>query len=151
MCNCPNSPWVQRALVFLNARRSNPDEQWHTVDFLIRNNHCGIANRVGIGRILQYLNSIGITLSREGFQQTVLDELKRNGIVATLVYPGPLGGVFIPCNEDEVKTVVNQILDRVNSEIENLEGVAEQTSFQISFRTFLSSLRRIISRLRRNM
>ncbi|TET39866.1 MAG: hypothetical protein E3J65_02860 [Dehalococcoidia bacterium] len=106
---------------------------------------------MGIGRILQYLNSIGITLSREGFQQTVLDELKRNGIVATLVYPGPLGGVFIPCNEDEVKTVVNQILDRVNSEIENLEGVAEQTSFQISFRTFLSSLRRIISRLRRNM
>lgn len=147
MCNCPNSPWVQRARGFLVANQNSQNEQWRTIDFLIRNNHCGIDSRVDIESILQYLNSTGINLTREEFQQTVLGELKRDGIVATLVYPGPQGGVFIPCNEDEVKIVANQILDRVSSEVGNLEGVAQQTSFE----NLLSLLRHIISWIRGNL
>jgi len=120
MCNCPDSPWIQSANTFLNTNRNNRDGQWHTIDFLVRN-HCGINNRTDIESILNYLRSCRIVLSREAFQQTVLGELKRQGIVATLVYPGPQGGVFIPCTEDEVRMAANQILNRINSEVENFE------------------------------
>jgi hypothetical protein len=74
-----------------------------------------------------------INLSREKFQQTVLNDLKQRGIVATLVYPGTNGGVFIPCDEGEVRTVAHQILDRVYSEVVNLEGIAQPTSFKHLF------------------
>ena len=141
MCNCPNSPWVQNANTFLNRNRNNHDGKWYTVDYLIQNNHCGINNRTSIGKILAYLQANGINLSREHFQQTVLVELKRKGIVATLVYPGSTGGVFIPCNEDEVKNAAEQILKRVYSEIGNIEGVAQSTSFGNLF----SLLKRIVS------
>ncbi len=141
MCNCPNSSWVQNANTFLNRNRNNHDGKWYTVAYLLQNDHCGIDNRTSIDEILAYLQANGINLSREQFQQTVLGELKRKGIVATLVYPGSAGGVFIPCNEDEVKTAAEQILNRVCSEIENIEGVAQSTSFGNLF----SLLRRIVS------
>lgn len=116
------------------------------IDFLVRN-HCGINNRTDIESILNYLRSCRIVLSREAFQQTVLGELKRQGIVATLVYPGPQGGVFIPCTEDEVRTAANQILNRINSEVENFEGVARLTSFSNLF----ARLRRYVNRIIGNM
>lgn len=147
MCNCPNSPWVRNANNFLNANRNNQDGRWHTVNFLIRNNHCGIDNRTDIESILNHLRSQGIDLGREGFQQTILGELKRQGIVATLVNPGPHGGVFIPCNEDEVRTAAKQILNRIDSEVGNLEGVARLTSFSNLF----ARLRRYVNRIRGNM
>ena len=147
MCNCPNSPWVQNANTFLTTNQGNRDGRWYTIDFLIRNNRCGIDNRTNIESILDYLSSQGINLSREEFQQTILGELKRQGIVATLVYPGPQGGVFIPCNEDEVKRAANQILDRVYSEVENIEGLARQTSFGNLF----SLLRQIVNWIRGNL
>ncbi len=141
MCNCPNSSWVQRANSFLNLNQNNRNEKWYTVNFLIQNNHCGISNRVSIETILQYLGSNGINLNREEFQQTILGELKREGIVATLVYPGPQGGVFIPCDENEVREVANQVFDRVESEIRNLNGISQQTSFS----RLISLFRHIIS------
>lgn len=147
MCNCPNSPWVQRANAFLIANQNNQNGRWHTVNFLLQNNHCGIDGRVAIETILQDLGSRGISISREQFQQTILGELKREGIVATLVYPGRQGGVFIPCTENEVKEVANQIFDRVDSEIGNLAGISQQTSF--SNLVFL--LTQIISWIRRNI
>jgi len=127
MCHCPNSPWLQRARDFLERNQDNRDGRWFTVNFLVENDHCGIDYRIDIERILNYLQDNQILLDRERFQQEVLGELKRQGIVATLVYPGPQGGVFIPCTEDEVRTVANQILDRVNSEIRNLRGITQET------------------------
>lgn len=147
MCDCPDSPWVQRANAFLIANRNNQNGKWHTVDFLLQNNYCGVDNRVPIEDILQHLSSNGINISREEFQQTILGELKREGIVATLVYPGPQGGVFIPCTEDDVRKVANQILDRVDSEIENLAGISRQTSFS----NLVSLLAQIISWIKGNI
>ena len=147
MCNCPHSPWVQNANNYLSSNRNNIDAQWHTVDFLLTSNHCGIDNRTSIEIILSHLGSNGINLTREEFQQTILGELKRQGIVATLVYPGSQGGVFIPCNESEVKTVTNQVLDRIYSEVGNLEGFTHQTSFG----NLLVLLRHFIGWIRGNM
>lgn len=147
MCHCPDSPWVQRANVFLIANRNNQNGKWHTVDFLLQNNYCGVDNRVAIKKILQHLGSNGINISREQFQQTILGELKKQGIVATLVYPGRQGGVFIPCTENEVREVANQILDRVDSEIENLAGISRQTSFS----NLVSLLAQIISWIKGNI
>ena len=127
--NCQNSPWVQRAKQFIH-NSSNPREQIETIRFLLQNGHCGINNRIGIDTILTHLSSQGINLNREEFQNIVLTELKRAGIVATLVYPGPQGGVFIPCDASEIRKVATQVLDRVVQELRNLEGTATQTQIE---------------------
>ncbi len=127
--NCQNSPWVQRANHFI-GNSSNPPEQIETVRFLLQNGHCGIRNRTSIENILNHLRSRGINLNREEFQNTVLTELKRTGIVATLVYPGPQGGVFIPCDASEIRKVATQVLDRIVQELRNLEGTATQTQIE---------------------
>jgi len=127
--NCQNSPWVQRANNFIN-NSSNPREQVEAVRFLLQNGHCGISNRTSIENILNHLRDQEINLTREGFQNTILTELKRKGIVATLVYPGPQGGVFIPCDVSEIKEVAEQVLDRVVQELRNLEGIATQTQIE---------------------
>jgi len=98
-----------------------------TIEFLLQNGHCGVDYRTTIESILQYLNQQNIWMSREEFQNQVLTDLKRQGIVATLVYPGPQGGVFIPCDENEVVQVAGQVLDRVTQELTNLEGITNQT------------------------
>jgi len=123
---CQNSPWVQRANNFIN-NTSNPREQIEAVKFLLDNGHCGISNRTSIDNILDHLGEQGINLTREEFQNTILTELKRKGIVATLVYPGPQGGVFIPCDASEIGEVAAQVLGRVIQELRNLEGIATQT------------------------
>ena len=147
LCNCPDSPWVQRAQAYLSANQNDQNGKWHTIHFLLQDNHCSLDNRVAIETILQHLDSNGINLSREQFQQTILSKLKREGIGATLVYPGQQGGVFIPCTENEVKEVANQIFDRVDSEIGNLAGISRQTTFS----NFVSLLAQIISWIRRNI
>lgn len=126
---CANSPWVQRANQFLNSNRGNANYNSHvvTIEFLLQNGHCGINCRTTIESILQYLNQQNIRISREDFQNQVLTDLKRQGIVATLVYPGPQGGVFIPCDENEVVQVAGQVIDRVTQELTNLEGITNQT------------------------
>jgi len=125
--NCQNSPWVKRANKFISSTQ-NPVYQVETVKFLLQNGYCGLDNRTHIDSILNYLSSKGITLSREEFQNQVLTELKREGIVATLVYPGPQGGVFIPCSEDEIKKAAMQVFDRIIQELTNLKGVVKKTS-----------------------
>lgn len=132
MCICPDSRWVIRGNELINSRRSAPDPHWHTVNFLLTN-ACGMNARVPIEDILNYLRCQGINLSREIFQQTILGELKELGIVATLVYPGPQGGVFIPCSEKELGHVAAQVLERVLSEVEHLRGISYQTP-KVSFR-----------------
>lgn len=147
MCNCPESPWVRNANTFLRANQNSVDGRWHTINYLIINGHCGIDRRTTIDSILGDLSSHGITLSREAFQQEILGDLKRQGIVATLVYPGPQGGVFIPCCEDEIRTAANQVLNRIDSELGNLEGIAQLTPFGNLFPRF----RRYLDRLRRRI
>lgn len=127
--NCQNSPWVQRANQFIN-NPSNPSEHVETVKYLLQNGHCGIDNRVSIATILEHLQKQGLRLTREQFQNNILTELKRQGIVATLIYPGTQGGVFILCNDEEVRKVALQVLDRITQELRNLEGIATQTQIE---------------------
>jgi hypothetical protein len=147
MCSCDDSPWVERANHFLRARRNSPDGQWHTVDFLIQNGHCGIGNGTNIDRIVEYLSSVNIDVTREEFQSTILVDLKRHGIVATLVYPGRHGSVFIPCDVEEIRTVVTQMLRRVHSEIHNLISISQDTAF----RDIVTQLEQDINRQMRNL
>jgi len=127
MCNC-NSFWVQQANNILSQLRqrnnlSNNDlAKLHTLEFLLNNNYCGLSNRTSIGSILNYLNSQGINMSRESFQNNVLTDLKRAGALVSLVYPGHEGGIFIPCDIDEVKVAVGQMLDRIEQELMNISG-----------------------------
>lgn len=127
--NCASSPWVQRANQFIVNNKGNTEYAAHsaTIEFLLQNGHCGINNRIGINAILQDLTQQGYYFSREGFQNSVLTELKRLGIVATLVYPGPQGGVFIPCNQNEIREVAGQLINRVVQELTNLEGTVIHT------------------------
>jgi len=141
--NCQNSPWVQRANNFIN-NSLNPREQIETIRFLLQNGRCGISNRTSIENILDHLRRQGINLTREEFQNTVLTELKRAGIVATLVYPGPQGGVFIPCDVTEIREVATQVLDRVVQELRNLEGTATQTQIE----HIISILRQLVESLK---
>jgi hypothetical protein len=141
--NCQNSPWVQRANAFINQQ--NPPEQIETVRFLLQNGHCGINNRTNIDAILNHLKKVlGSTLNREDFQNDILTELKKRGIVATLIYPGPQGGVFIPCDDSEIRKVALQVLNRIIQELRNLEGIATQTQIENT----ISVLRELIELLR---
>jgi len=148
--NCPkcnNSPWIQRARNFINQNQNvqqgtNKYYQVEAVNYLLNNGHCGIDCRVRINNVMEGIN---YPKSREDFQQEVLIPLKKEGIVATLVNPGPQGGVFIPCNEDEIKEVARQLFERIESELENLEGSA--TGVQ-NIEKLANSLKTIVSRLK---
>jgi|GEM_PF-1362079 len=143
---CPDSPWVKNALTFITNHTNVPNYSDHiaVVRFLL-NGHCGINNRTSIRNILNHLNNPN--LNRESFQQRILVELKRAGVVATLVYPGPRGGVFIPCNENEVKQVVRQVLDRVNQEIQNLLGILLGTQMETLIGDFQTDIKRVVDNL----
>jgi len=141
--NCQNNPWIPGANQFV-SNHYNPREQIETVSFLLQNGYCGISNRTSIKNILDYLGSRGINLNREEFQNNVLTELKRAGIVATLVYPGPQGGVFIPCDASEIRKVAMQVLNRIIQELRNLEGMATQTQIE----RIVSVLRELVELLK---
>ena len=141
--NCQNSPWVQRANRFI-SNSSNPSAQIETIRFLLQNGYCGINNRTVIEAILNHLENNGSNLTHEEFRNSILTELKRLGTVATLVYPGPQSGVFIPCSEDAIKEVAKQVLRGVNSEVTNWIGISKGTSFSKKLR----ALNQVISYLK---
>lgn len=147
--NCANSPWAQAANQFIRNNRANVTQRAHVtaVEFLLQNGHCGINNRTSIYSILQHLRQQNIYMSREEFQNQVLVELKREGVVATLVYPGPQGGVFIPCDQNDVRIVATQSIGRVVQELTNLEGIARQTQL----RDMITSLRNRSESVRRRI
>lgn len=147
--NCANSPWVQEANQFIRNNRANAARRAHvtTIEFLLKNGCCGINNRTSIYSILQHLGQQNIYMSREEFQNQVLVELKREGVVATLVYPGPQGGVFIPCDQNDLRIVATQLIGRVVQELANLEGTARQTQL----RNMITSLRRRAESVRRRI
>lgn len=144
-----NSPWVQRANQFLTQNRGNANYSAHiaAIEFLLQNGHCGINYRTSIESILQFLNQQNIQMSREEFQNQVLTELKRQGIVSTLVYPGPQGGVFIPCDQNEGRQVAEQVIGRVIQELTNLEGITNQTQIH----NIITQLREVCELTRRRI
>jgi hypothetical protein len=98
------------------------------LEFLLGNGHCGLSNTVRLNDLVVHVNSRFRThLSREQFQNNVLVDLKRRGTLATLVYPGRRGGVFIPCIEDEAIFAARQVVERVVQELLNVEGVSRGT------------------------
>ena len=147
--NCANSPWVQAANRFIMNNRANITRRSHiiTIEFLLQNGHCGINNRTSIYSILRHLGQQNIYMSREEFQNQVLVELKREGVAATLVYPGPQGGVFIPCDQNDLRIVATQLIGRVTQELANLEGIASQTQLH----NMITQLRRRAESVRRRI
>lgn len=129
MTNGDINQWLQRDRDVIVEHEHNHDAMYHTVSFLLTNNSCGIDHRISMSRILEYLEQQGIRLTRENFQQTILGELNRRGIVATLVYPSRQGGVFIPSCVEDIETVVGQILKRIVAEVSNLRGLVRETFF----------------------
>ena len=123
MCNC-NSEWAQRARNYLQQNRNNQDEKYLVLNFLLTNNKCGRNNGVFLDELINYLKSKGYLFNRENFQYQVLIPLKYQNFLISLPYPGGIGGVFIPCNIDEVKKYYNQVLNRVYSELTNIQNLA---------------------------
>lgn len=120
MGNCPESPFVKNAKEFLKDRNCDGPMKL-TVKFFLENDFCGIENRTKMSNVLKYLEKKGYSLSREQFQQKILVELKRKGIITSLVYPGSKGGLFIPCNLKEVNKATEQVFDRICSHLKNIE------------------------------
>ena len=144
MCNC-NSPWVQKAKDVFNKLEQEINQltndnsskeltlaRYYSIGYLLDNNYCGIKNRAKIGNILAFLETKGISISRENFQNNVLIFLKRNGSVASLIYPSKGGGVFIPCRVSDVEKVVSQVLNRIESKLNNILGIVEDNNQEIS-------------------
>ena len=133
---CAPSPWVQRANQFVASNAGNSSLRPHviTLSFLLKNGNCGIKNRVTIEDILHHLGQEGFTLNREEFQNQVLTQLKREGTLATLVYPGRQGGVFIPYGDDDLQHVTAQIMERLVQELTNLEGSAASSKNEPAIR-----------------
>ena len=121
MCNC-NSIWVQNANNFLHQNNSQ-DAMYLVVKYLINNNVCGRENGIYLNNILKYVNNNGYKFNRETFQHNVLIPLKQNRILVSLPYPGRIGGIFIPCNIEEINKAYRQILKRVESELNNIKPI----------------------------
>lgn len=107
-----------------------------TLNFLLQNGHCGYNNATTEDDIVNHLNGLGMNFDRESFQQQVLTGLKDAGTLATKVYPGPHGGVFIPCNDAELHQVTEQVFDRVTSELTHLRGSATGSGDERIIRIF---------------
>lgn len=125
----PNNPWMEAATTLRRRHARNRDEMFHALDFLI-NHAFGFDNRIRLNDLVDHLNNQGFDFEREEFQQQVLNQLKQAGAVATLVYPGGRGGVFIPISQQELEHAVSQVFDRVESELENIAGSSQGADFQ---------------------
>ena len=121
--NCPrctNSPWIQRAQQFINQNQNSTDPyityQIRVLQELRQRSAFGYCCGVSIDNLMQ---AVSFTQSREDFQHRVLIPLKREGIIVSLVYPGSCGAVFIPCDCSDIGKVLEQYVNRIESEIEN--------------------------------
>lgn len=106
----------------------NPDGIFHALDFLITH-ALGYDNRIRLDDLVEHVNNQGFNLGREEFQQNVLIQLKQAGTIATLVYPGRNGGVFIPRSQHDLEHAVSQVFDRVEAELENIAGSSQGATF----------------------
>ena len=120
MCNCnDSSEWINNAKNFIQSNNMDIMQKL-IVQYLLNNNNCGVNNSTSINKLVHYLNRNGYSIDREQFQHQILIPLKKYKIIATLIYSGPNGGVFIPCDIEEIKMVYKQVLERVKSELQNI-------------------------------
>ena len=145
MCSC-NSIWVQNANNFL-YQHNNQDALYFVVEYLINNNICRRENGVYLNTLLNYVNSNGYNYNRESFQHSVLIPLKQRNILVSLPYPGRIGGIFIPCNINEIKQAYKQILIRVQSELNNISYVAISSNIANNLNNILNLIQSELNNL----
>ena len=114
-----DSRWVGLARGFVEHAEDDPNLTVHraVVRCLLDRGHIGSEHCIRIDQLQQLIPHD----DREVLQQTVLDDLKRRGIVATLARRG--GGVFIPNSMADVEEAVTGVINRVISELTNIQGI----------------------------
>jgi len=147
MCNC-NSKWVNLAKRLILSNNISCEEK-AVLRYLLTNNHCGINKGAKIDDVLMYINkSCSLQYSRENFQHQVLIPLKQKGVIATLIYPGPTkGGLFIPCNTNEIKQVYRQVLERVLSELNNIAYIVSSSDINQNIKILITQIQNEINKL----
>jgi hypothetical protein len=127
------SRWRDNAEELL--RNNDVNSYLHDVTaYLIRHAY-GKENRVSIQSLC---NLFDPALSREMFQYEILIPLKQHNIIATLIYPGPQGGVFIPKDEDEIIVVLSQIKTRFIEQTSNIIPLCSGTRFESDINELLT-------------
>ena len=117
-CQIPNP--CNRAKTKLAATNKKADPcMYYTLEFLI-NNALGENNKKTKNEIINYLNSVGCTISsQEVWSTDILQKLKDETIVATIVYGG---GVFIPCHINDLDKAISTLQKRIEREMKHLNG-----------------------------
>ena len=147
MCNC-NSRWVNLAKQLISSNNISCEEK-AVLEYLLTNNHCGINKGAKIDDVLIYVNkNCSLQYSRENFQHQVLIPLKQKGVITTLIYPGPTkGGLFIPCNTNEIKQVYRQVLERILSELNNIAYTVSSSDINQNIRILITQIQNEINKL----
>lgn len=124
----------QKALDIYNDlnHRGQFNELFYTLDFLLfrannGNGAIGINNRTTQEEISNYVGmQLNTNISVPAWQQTVLQTLKDEGIIATTLKGSP--GTFIPCDRDDIKKPIKDLLGRIKREVEHLEDYIDELS-----------------------
>ncbi len=115
-CQIPNS--CNRANnKLINTNANGSPCMYYTLEFLI-NNAIGENNKKTKRQILEYLRNHECNIPEEYWSQTVLQTLKDEKIVVTIVYGG---GVFIPCHTNDLDKAIDTLTDRIKREKVHLE------------------------------
>ncbi len=130
--NCSLDACEKALTQYNELRQSNQqDSLFYTLDYLLfqannGNGAIGENNATTQGDIVDYLNShLSTSISVQGWQQGVLQNLKDTRIVATKIYPGGGPGTFIPCKEKDIKKPIQDLISRIKRELEHLENYSE--------------------------
>ena len=146
MCNC-NSRWVNLAKQLISSNNISCEEK-AVLEYLLTNNHCGINAGARINDVIMYVNNnCSSQYSRENFQHHVLIPLKQRSVIATLIYPGTKGGLFIPCNPNEIKQVYKQVLERVLSELNNINRIISSSGINQNVQMLIMQIQNEINNL----
>jgi len=107
---------LQRANAFVQ-RLENPESSRNVVQFMLNNNLQAT--------LPELIEAAGLDPEgdREHFQQTILQDLKQDGIVATTL--GPTGRIYIPESTADARRSIKSITSRVASELGNLLPIIE--------------------------
>jgi len=103
---------------YVNDHQGNPNFNGHilTLQYL-QNQKASSVKPVPIGQILTFLTQKGFPLEYEQFQQGILVDLKRAGLVASKRKRG--GGIYIIDNPDDIKIAVVDVLDHIYNILSN--------------------------------
>ena len=108
------------------AGHNQKDKLFYTLEYLLFQANGGSGaigenNATTQDEIVNYVNTqLSSNLSIPEWQQSVLQGLKDDKIVATKIYPGG-GGTFIPCDRNDIKKPIQDLISRIKRELEHLE------------------------------